>query len=149
MREVVITLLSPDNQPCLYLIWAKGKTQVNSQQKADHVTGSLHFRGISGLWMRAGYDGSELLKWMDDEVSLHPRSLLTSPSDLLITRSICDRAASSKRNLQSGRGGVMRSLRWGEYFFLFFFLMASSGLSRRCFVSHRDQMHVALSNIYM
>lgn len=28
---------------------------------------------------------------------------------------------------------------------LFFFLIASSGSSRRCFVSHRDQMHVALS----
>lgn len=107
----MITLLSLLSQPCLYLIWAKGKTQVNSQQRADHVTGSLHFRGISGLCMRARYDGGELLKWMDDEVSLHPRSLLTSPSDLLITRSICDRAAPSRRNVQSGREGVTRSPR--------------------------------------
>lgn len=35
-----------DNQPCLFLIWAKGKTQVNSQYKADHVTACLYLRGI-------------------------------------------------------------------------------------------------------
>lgn len=41
--DLVIIL---ENQPCLFLIWAKGKTQVNSQQKTDHVTACLYLRGI-------------------------------------------------------------------------------------------------------
>lgn len=35
-----------DNQPCLFLIRAKGKTQVSSQWEADHVTACLYLGGI-------------------------------------------------------------------------------------------------------